>query len=604
MMTPALYCRNTGSIVHSAEGSCVLCGPGSFDFTTYFNAFSNKKWRKYSIVENVHLHFEVKGSSGTCHLTCLDAFMSKPETIEGFVVSFQESDSWQSFDVSLPNSDDELIGFRIDANGHLSMRNAYYYTEIESSKIKPCELALATTTFKKEDFIIPNVQLVRNAILSSDEPVADHFTMHVVDNGRTLDEGDIVSDHIYLHPNDNVGGSGGFARGMIEAMRQDPAATNVVLMDDDVAVSPESIIRTYNLITLLRDEYERAFIGGAMLNYDIPDEQWEDNGCLDKWGMCTPVKPRLRMTNIRDIVINEDFDSVESVVASGKKPYVYQAWWYCCIPTATIREKGLPLPLFVRFDDVEYGLRCAPEFITLNGICIWHVAFNARYNAAVERYQTIRNGLVLQSTTGQAQDCDYLAQLKDAIQVELKKFSYENAELLLEGFEDYMKGPSFIMEPGMVEKRFMDANRKKETLKSFKELEKQVGKLTITRVDVYSDKPRTIGERLVDFMSFNGQRILYTYKSDSNIAVIPIDGGAYPAGKIRGVEEIVAIDTFCQQGVLRKKDVTRFKEIWNRYKKDLRMYGRRKNELRASYSAAAKEMTSIGFWEKYLGIDK
>lgn len=69
-------------------------------------------------------------------------------------------------------------------------------------------------------------------------------------------------------PNDNVGGAGGFTRGMITAMEQNPKATNILLMDDDVAVSPESIKRTYNLLRILKPEHREDMISGAMLNYE------------------------------------------------------------------------------------------------------------------------------------------------------------------------------------------------------------------------------------------------------------------------------------------------------------------------------------------------
>ena len=35
----------------------------------------------------------------------------------------------------------------------------------------------------------------------------------------------------------------------------------------------------------------------------------------------------------------------------------YNGWWMCLIPTTVIREIGLSLPLFIKWDDAEYGLR-------------------------------------------------------------------------------------------------------------------------------------------------------------------------------------------------------------------------------------------------------
>lgn len=65
--------------------------------------------------------------------------------------------------------------------------------------------------------------------------------MYVIDNGRTLDAPALSSERITVTPNDNVGGAGGFTRAMITAMEQKPKATNIILMDDDVAVSLKAL---------------------------------------------------------------------------------------------------------------------------------------------------------------------------------------------------------------------------------------------------------------------------------------------------------------------------------------------------------------------------
>ena len=39
--------------------------------------------------------------------------------------------------------------------------------------------------------------------------------------------------------------------------------THVLLMDDDVVMQPESIYRTYRILSLLKDEYKDSFVGGA-----------------------------------------------------------------------------------------------------------------------------------------------------------------------------------------------------------------------------------------------------------------------------------------------------------------------------------------------------
>ncbi|MEI3199181.1 MAG: hypothetical protein V8S12_01795 [Lachnospiraceae bacterium] len=58
----------------------------------------------------------------------------------------------------------------------------------------------------------------------------------------------------------------------------------------------------------------------------------------------------------------------------------YTGWWYTCIPLRCIDNDNLPLPIFIHRDDVEYGLRVGKKkFIFLNGIGVWHEAFEKKW---------------------------------------------------------------------------------------------------------------------------------------------------------------------------------------------------------------------------------
>lgn len=600
---PTLYCRTTGSfLLNREEQEWELYGPGTFDFTTYFNCLSVQKIKRYTVAKGFYLHLEVKGDAFSLWQTRADTYSSVAEVIDGSQLEIPASDDWQMIDVELaPDESAVIMGFGLDVQGSLLIRNSYYSLDLGDYEPRQVELVLATTTFKKEDFITANIALVKSEILGSQETIADHFHMYVIDNGRTLDAETLTSEGVTVIPNNNVGGAGGFARGMIAAIEQKPKATNVLLMDDDVAVSPESIKRTFNLLGILNEEYEDAFISGAMMNYEIGEDLWEDLGFMTKDGFCRPVKGNLRMSLLHDIVLNETIRPTKE-----QQRQMYAAWWYCCIPMATIEKQGLPLPIFVRFDDVEYGLRCKPKFVNMNGICIWHLAFHARYSAAVERYQTTRNAFIAQAITGMAEESDFLTELHHNVQLELKKFNYTNAELALDGFEDYLKGPEFIMQP-VAEQRFMDANRNAEKLVPFEQLKDEIAELgfdlsEIDWFDVFKDQPRTAFEKAYDFLSFNGQRVSYI-GGQSKVAIIPADGWAYPAGELHGSDTIIAIDAYNRKGVIRRKDEARFKKVWSRYKHDIKEYRRVHNELNARYAAVRDQITSMSFWKHYLGID-
>ena len=101
-------------------------------------------------------------------------------------------------------------------------------------------------------------------------------------------------------------GAGGFARGMIEACEQEPKATHVILMDDDVQISPESVKRSFNLLSLVRDDYKEAFLSGAMLSFEQQDRFYEDVGCVRAGdGMYGPTKKDRNLSKLKSIVLQE-----------------------------------------------------------------------------------------------------------------------------------------------------------------------------------------------------------------------------------------------------------------------------------------------------------
>lgn len=603
---PALYCRSDHPVIfNEAQGEWEMYGAGTFDFSTYFNSLSVRKLKQFTKAKSFTLHLELKGAACEVQQTMGDAFAHDPIEVEGVHRGLSASRQWQSVDMPLTITDDMVIvGFIIKTEGSVDIRNSYYELEIDGA-LNDVELVLSTTTFKKEAFIERNIGLVKEQIVESADPIAKHFHMYVMDNGRTLDAEKLTSDRITVIPNDNVGGAGGFTRGMITAMEQDPKATNILLMDDDVAVSPESIKRTYNLLRILKEEHREDMVSGAMLNYEVGEDQWEDIGNMTPQGTFAGCKPGMRLTLFEDLIYNEMFTPTK-----WQRNNMYAAWWYCCIPISVIEKNGLPLPVFVRCDDAEYGIRCKTGFITMNSLCVWHMSFFERYNAAVERYQTTRNTMIAQATCGMAPDADFMKELHNNIRLELKKFGYANAELCLDAFEDFLKGPEFIKKPGQSEKSFMAANRNKEQLVDFETLQSRADQdpelagFSIKNVDrqlIDGDKSRSLAERLEDLITDNNQR--YIKKDGAGYAVIPLQGWLYPAGAIRGKHKLVVLDWYNRKGTIRTKDVQRYQKIKKRYMRDLKYYKANINRLRKEYAAARAELTSVEYWKNYLKMD-
>lgn len=585
------------SVLRIAEGSCI-------DFTTYFNALSVMKWSQYSSAYGYVLCFDYRGGNLSVSQTTAGRYDWDSVEVPGSRVEYSESAEWSHAEINLKLVEDEVLhGFSISTEKKVEIKDAYYCAKVDSAQVRQVELSLATTTFKKEDYVTRNIERIKNGILSLDEPIASHFNLHVIDNGRTLSPQMLETSRVHIHPNPNVGGSGGFARGMIESMEQKPEATHVLLMDDDVEVLPESIIRTFNLLSLLNDEYEDAFLSGAMMSLEEPNLKTEDIGFFSVNGNFLPLKPEGRMDFLHDVVETEAFEA--PVDLFGDTSQQYAGWWYCVIPMKTIKREGLPLPLFVRSDDAEYALRCKPRIMAMNGICVWHNAFFYKYSSAVERYQVSRNTLISQATTGIAPMTNFLTEIYREVQRDLKKFNYDDAELAVKGLEDFLRGPEFIAHP-VAESRFMEANREKEKMVPIEDLFDEALKLGvdlkhITHTWLNTDGTRSKMSAAKDFVTFNGQRLINEEgKRKGKVAVIDAAGWVYPAAKIRDAETLIVVDMPNKKGAIRHINKKRFDEVWGRYKKAASEFKRNKDKLYAAYAAHREEFTSVEFWKRYL----
>lgn len=597
----SLYYLSNKTIVKQKDKSLRLIEEGEYDFTTYFNSLSVYKLSMYSKAVSFYLHIEIMGPGSEIERTYADNFSHNTQHT-GEVTKINQNQTWQTLDIPIiPGKEDVIEGFIIKTHGEdVKIRNCYWGVETKSQPEK-VKLALVTPTFKKEEYIERNISYLKANFFADDIGKNSHF--FVIDNGRTLNH-TLEDKSISIIPNPNVGGSGGFARGMLEVLKNKANFTHVLLMDDDVSLCAESIKRTINLISILKPEWQRSFISGAMLNFDIKDMQREDIGWVTPQGGCISQKPILRMTLTEDLVLNETLEPSEEM-----KKNTYAAWWYCAMPVKIIEENGLPLPIFVRGDDAEYGLRAKPKFITMNSICTWHKDFPTKYSAVIDRYYTLRNTLCAQLATGFAPHSNFMAPLCGAVDLELHKFGYTNATFALEALEDFFRGPNFLANPALNKKRFDQLWRDTEKFVDLDELQKQINEIPelrkqglnvreLTRQIIDKDKPRSRREEKIDRYFVNKQRILQT--NGEGFAVIPANGWTFPAGIIREKKYLVMVDWFNQKGCIRVKDIKKYEEISKRYKTDLHYYKTHLDYLKRIWRTGGKELTTPEFWEQYL----
>ncbi len=573
-----------------AEGGNFLC-LGKYDFVefnTYFNGVSYGKWKQYSSIEQVYLEIEVQGECEItlCGYSLANDIPARKMLGRKYVNVKEKTIIYMEY----PENQEQMLSFEIKTLSDVTIYGGHYGGEFDDENERTVELSLATTTCWKEEYIKKNVERLKKGILDLDEEIGSHFRIHIVDNGRTLSREDFPEDErIYYHSNKNVGGSGGFARGMIESRSQTSKATHVLLMDDDVMILPDSIFRTYMLLKYIKPEYKNSFIGGAMLILEEKNIQHEDIGTLDNLGVVRSLKPRWNHFLLRDNLLNEQH---------YKRGYMYQAWWYCCIPMKVIDENGLPLPLFIREDDAEYSLRCKADIITMNGICVWHMGFYGKFSGSMNIYQETRNFLIAQATTDVFSECDFIkGRVKKYYRDNMLKHDYDGAELALRAFEDYMKGPKFIMQD-RGESIIKENAKLNHKLKPLKELDQQ-------DVDVYGDpywdSQRGFVKKWIYRITYNGHRFYPEKLLDKKPVIIPFDFG-YTPSKMAMKKTYIAVNPINKLGCIKELDKKRFKELQKRYYNDMMYYIKNGEAIKNSYRKARTIIISETFWRKYLEI--
>lgn len=584
-----LFYKGSCGLIDVENDTLLLGYTQCCDFTTYLNACSLQKWKKYTFAKTFILVLEFCGDIEIRYVGYHKQNSDVIRTI--FKTERHSSETRTTISFTYPDNNEQMVGFEITAFADSAIFGGHYDTLIKKTDLNDIVLCIATTTCRKEEFIRKNVNLLKEQIFKKSDELSKNLFLHVVDNGQTLTDEDIFGDHIVLHSNKNTGGSGGYARGMFESLRQDIKPTHILLMDDDVLVLPESIRRTFNILKLLRPEFEDSFISGAMLYYEDPERQHEDIGYINPDGCFCSVKGSFNHSILSDSLKNE----LEYPISST----TYAAWWYCCIPAKIIRKKGLPLPLFIRGDDAEYGVRCHPKhFITMNGICIWHMGFAAKYTPTMDLYQPARNMLIASSVLDNLKTETILhSKVVEPFRIEVLRFNYNAADLILRAFEDYIKGPKFL-ERETSDKLFMERAKMNPTFTPLEELSDCPDRAVL---DSKADSQLSSLNRLFLKITHNGNRFFPSKLMSSNPIPVDYPGGLHPQ-RIARHSKILAVNERDMTGYICELDKKRYKVLQKRYKKSFRFFKKHSNEIKQEYKNAARKLTSEEFWKKYLDI--
>ncbi|SUO95537.1 glycosyltransferase [Suttonella ornithocola] len=389
---------------------------GKLSTNTYFNSISIEKIKRKTNIEKLSFRIKAKGNIKiSFHWFRLD--YSDVILDESYFLSEQIHE--EIFELNFWNklSDGMLaIDFHsLDVSEIISCD--FCTSSVPTNKVK---LGIVITHFNRQNYLIPAMERLNLGLLNDSE-IKENVDVFVVDNSNNLPE----LDKINIIKNKNLGGAGGFTRGLLH-LTNTKQYTHCLFMDDDASCEIESIRRTIILLKYAKNPNQ--CIAGAMLREVESFRQFENGARFD--GLCRPLKPGLDLRDVRSLLINEVEENID-----------YGGWWFFAFPISII--KYYAFPYFVRGDDVGFCLAHKFNIMTLNGICSWQDDFMLK-QSPLNQYLDTRSHIVhsLQGLTKNGCFKSTLIIFKMFARNALT-YQYETANAINFALEDILAGSEF-----------------------------------------------------------------------------------------------------------------------------------------------------------------
>jgi galactofuranosylgalactofuranosylrhamnosyl-N-acetylglucosaminyl-diphospho-decaprenol beta-1,5/1,6-galactofuranosyltransferase len=345
----SLYFHARGPVGTSpaARSRFELADGSGIDFDTYFGAFFESHWRRHAALPGLRLRLRARGP--------VVARVWR-DGGERELVGEARTDDSGTLEIAVPAAG---AG---DCRLSVTMAAPYGAAVIEDAAwvcdgaAAPVRLVLGFCAFGERERALGTARH-----LADDPELAGRVVRIVVVDQSGQPGGEtLAGPGVDVVHQPNYGGTGGFTRVMLEALAT-AGATHVLLLDDDIDIDREVVHRIGAALAAMN---QPRVIGGQMLDMLAPTILQEAGARLDR--------RRLRIEpNGRGV---DAGSTLAPLMAAQRADYA--AWFCCAVPLEAIGRCGLPLPFFINFDDVEFGLRLTAAgvpTVSLPGVCVWHM---------------------------------------------------------------------------------------------------------------------------------------------------------------------------------------------------------------------------------------
>jgi galactofuranosylgalactofuranosylrhamnosyl-N-acetylglucosaminyl-diphospho-decaprenol beta-1,5/1,6-galactofuranosyltransferase len=417
--------------------------PGSLVSTnTYFGRFHATYWQRWTDVPDVEVDLVV---SGTGRVRLMASDTNKVWRI----VDSHEADGAEGAAVRLTGAVDRFVdggGMWLEITtetGGLTVSGVRWTVPV----LRPVPTTdVVICTFNRVEDCLNTL----TAMADDPEALAAVGRVQVVDQGtdplesreRFAEVSGALGRRLRYVRQPNLGGAGGFTRGLFDATAGAPEEhRDVLLMDDDVLLEPEIMIR---LTAFAASTRHPTIVGGQMLNLLHPGHLHISAERADpedlKVGLAVDgalKEAYLLGLDERDLPINQE----------RRVDTEYNGWWSCLIPAEIVRAVGYPLPLFFQWDDIEFGYRARAHgfpTVALPGAGVWHADFGWKDWDEWHRYFNFRNGLITAALHTGFSTKRITRRIGLHVSTYLVSMHYGLAATLLQAVEDFLDGPEIL----------------------------------------------------------------------------------------------------------------------------------------------------------------
>lgn len=478
-----------GRVTALSRTSCTIPGGTEISFESYFNAFPASYWRRWSQLDEVQLRVDLTGDAR------IDIYRSKIDgsriAVTGDVVKTDESGRGSAeFTISLaPFEDGGWIWFDITCESAVTIHSAGWYATKQAEGqvlVSDAKLPDPATGEVKEysagDVLpvaeprvtvgIPTFNRSADAVAALEALSSDPVVDSVIDAVIMPDQGDKhpadepgfpevekhFGDRLRICQQGNLGGSGGYSRIMYEARHTERGTDSpfILYMDDDIQIEPDAVLRS-----LAAARYARSpmLVGGQMLNLQERSHLHTMGEVIDRGSFMWTAAPHTHYDHdfyqhpLRDrgsYGRNASGEYVDSKDLHRRIDVDYNGWWMCMIPRVVAETIGQPLPLFIKWDDGEFGLRAKDAgFPTASwpGIAIWHMAWSDKDDAIDwQAYFHLRNRLIVAAIQHDGSPRGIITSMAKATAKHLLCLEYSTVAIQNEAMKDFLAGPEHLFE--------------------------------------------------------------------------------------------------------------------------------------------------------------